>query len=175
MENYKTPNDGLTNSEAFKIALETRNFEINLFWQRSNYFLILNAGLAGIFFGIKDNLYSIIFSIFGIIASFLWFRVNLGSKFWQSRWEYRLALKEKEINSNLNFFDAAIDIVIGDAKKSLKYNEENKSIIQKIIEKLILKKPSVSYQMILLSLLFTACWGLLLVIKFLEIIFECTI
>lgn len=33
-------------------ALDTRNFEISLYWQRSNYFLVLNTALAvGFFFG----------------------------------------------------------------------------------------------------------------------------
>src|SRR5207248_3234570 len=36
--------------DAYKIALETRNLEINLFWQRSNYFLVLNTAIAVGFF-----------------------------------------------------------------------------------------------------------------------------
>jgi hypothetical protein len=33
--------------EAYRTALATRNLEINLFWQRSNYFLVLNTAIAG--------------------------------------------------------------------------------------------------------------------------------
>ncbi|ENN6985946.1 hypothetical protein ACAB91_004506 [Vibrio parahaemolyticus] len=43
--------------EAYKIALETRNMEIKLFWQRSNYFLALNAALALGFFRLTEGYY----------------------------------------------------------------------------------------------------------------------
>lgn len=36
----------ITSAEIYKMALDTRNLEINLFWQRCNYFLILNSALA---------------------------------------------------------------------------------------------------------------------------------
>ena len=36
--------------EAYRTALATRNFEISLFWQRSNYFLVLSTAIAVGFF-----------------------------------------------------------------------------------------------------------------------------
>ena len=32
--------------ELYKIAIQTRNLELGFFWQRSNYFLVLNTALA---------------------------------------------------------------------------------------------------------------------------------
>ena len=72
-----------TNRELLDIALETRNFEISLFWQRSNYFLILNTAIStGALLKFSDQNYlSLILSVFGMLVSFLWIQVNLGSKF----------------------------------------------------------------------------------------------
>jgi len=39
--------------DLYKTLLDTRNLEINLFWQRSNYFLVLNTGIAFGFFNLK--------------------------------------------------------------------------------------------------------------------------
>lgn len=36
--------------EAYRVAKETRSLEINLFWQRSNYFLVLSTAIAAGFF-----------------------------------------------------------------------------------------------------------------------------
>lgn len=102
-EESKSRLDGL---EAYKIALETRNMEIGFFWQRSNYFLVLNAALAVGFFRLTENKYAILLATLGALVSFLWYRVNLGSKYWQSRWEHRLKLKEEEIAPNLQYFSA---------------------------------------------------------------------
>ena len=36
--------------DLYRTLLDTRNLEINLFWQRCNYFLVLNTGVALGFF-----------------------------------------------------------------------------------------------------------------------------
>jgi hypothetical protein len=36
--------------EAYRVARDTRNFEIKLFWKRSNYFLVLSTATAAGFF-----------------------------------------------------------------------------------------------------------------------------
>src|SRR4051794_39983352 len=47
---------GLELKDAYQVLLSTRNLEIGLFWQRSNYFLVLNSGLAlGFFSLLKAN------------------------------------------------------------------------------------------------------------------------
>lgn len=151
--------------EAYKIALETRNLEIGLFWQRSNYFLVLNAALAIGFFRLADNKYSLLLACLGAFVSFLWYRVNLGSKFWQARWEYRLNQKEKEIANDLQFFSADSQLIQADVEASFSHGAGKKGKFQKWLEQQALKKPSVSYNMTLLSLVFVSTWGLLMIIR----------
>ena len=153
--------------EAYKIALETRNFEIGLFWQRSNYFLALNAALSIGFFRITNDTHSILFAFLGVFVSILWYKVNLGSKYWQARWEYRLSLKEEEIANGLEFFSADAKLIQSDVEKSFEHGAAKKRKFQKWVEKQALKKPSVSYNMILLSLMFVVTWGWLLITKIL--------
>ena len=168
-ENNTKSTPSLDNLEAYKIALDTRNMEIGLFWQRSNYFLVLNAALAVGFFRLIDNKYSILLAFFGLLVSFLWYRVNLGSKYWQSRWEHRLKLKEEEIDPNLNFFSAEWSLIKDDVTKSLGYSKHNQHNIKGKfhiwLDEQVLKKPSVSYNMTLLSFLFLLGWALLIIIR----------
>jgi len=65
------------------IALINRNFEIGLFWQRSNYFLVLNSAIAIAFFSFLGNdnnskAIPIVMAGFGLIVSCLWLRVLFG-------------------------------------------------------------------------------------------------
>ena len=82
--------------EAYRVAKEARNLEITLFWQRSNYFLVLSTAIAAGFFSLHDAKYALPLAIFGLVVGLLWIAVNLGSKFWQSRWEHRLRLAEEQ-------------------------------------------------------------------------------
>lgn len=164
-EKDKDSDNEVSGLDAYKIALETRNLEIGLFWQRSNYFLVLNAALAIGFFRLADNKYSILLACLGAFVSFLWFRVNLGSKYWQARWEHRLNKKEKEIAKELEYFSASSELIQADVEASFSHGAENKGQFQKWLEQQALKKPSVSYNMTLLSLVFVGTWGLLMIIK----------
>lgn len=147
--------------ESYKTALDTRNFEISLFWQRSNYFLVLNSALALGFFNLQRQWYAIILAAFGFIVSLLWYRVNLGSKFWQLRWEGRLSEIEKEIAPDLHFFAADWPIIISDVEKSIE-SSKHEGKFRRWLDKKVLKKPSVSYHMILLSISFMIVWILLI-------------
>lgn len=167
-EENKITNDEVSGLEAYKIALETRNLEIGLFWQRSNYFLVLNSALAIGFFRLADNKYSLLLACLGAFVSFLWYRVNLGSKYWQARWEHRLNEKEKEIAQGLEFFSASSTLIQSDVEASFSHGADKKGQFQKWLEQQALKKPSVSYNMTLLSLVFVGTWGLLMVIKILS-------
>ena len=87
-----------TNDKKFEfyiIAVDTRNFKITLFWQRSNYFLVLNSDIAIGIINLTDYVLKVGMAIFGLICSVLWFRVNIGSKYWQCRWGNRLSEIEK--------------------------------------------------------------------------------
>jgi hypothetical protein len=143
--------------DLYKTLLDTRNFEINLFWQRSNYFLVLNSAIALGYFNLKEQQYGLIFAVMGVLASMLWFWVCLGGKFWQSRWEQRLSDFETENLNGLEFFSSDKTRIYSDVEKSLNISELTG--IQKLIYKLVLKKPSVSYSMIRLSALFVLGWA----------------
>ena len=157
----------IEDKDIYKIALDTRNFEISLFWQRSNYFLVLNSALALGFFNLKASEYAIPLALFGCFVSALWFRVNLGSKFWQSRWEQRLSKIERQIAPKLHFFATDKDIIESDVKKSLKHNN-HQGCFRKWLDKQVLKKHSVSYNMTLLSLFFCLGWWALVFIRLLN-------
>jgi len=146
--------------ESYQTALNTRNFEISLFWQRSNYFLVLNSALALGFFNLQKQEYAIFLAVFGFFVSCLWFRVNLGSKFWQLRWEHRLSEIEKQIDPNLHFFAVDLDTVRSDVKNSIK-NDRHKGWIRRHLDRQVLKKHSVSYNMTLLSISFMVAWAIL--------------
>jgi hypothetical protein len=147
---------GIEIENSYKTALDTRNFEISLFWQRSNYFLVLNSALALGFFNLQRQEYALFLALFGFIVSLLWFRVNLGSKFWQSRWEQRLSEIEKKIDPELHFFSADWVIIKSDVENIIKDSSEHKKHgpFRRWVNKQVLTKPSVSIHMIWLSVFF---------------------
>jgi hypothetical protein len=154
--------------ELYKIALDTRNMEISLFWQRSNYFLALNTAAAVGFFLKAGEDYQILIGAFGICISLLWIAVNLGSKFWQSRWEGRLHKAEQFLNENSNtkieYFSASWDVIKADVKESIGFSNHN--FIRRGFDHLVLLKPSVSFTMTLLSILFLLLWTGLVIMSF---------
>ena len=150
----------IEDKDIYKTVLDTRNLEISLFWQRSNYFLVLNSALAVGFFNLKSQEYAFLLAAFGLITSLLWFRVALGGKYWQSRWEQRLSIIEQQIAPGLNLFSASWEVIQSDVAASLSGNK-HQGLLKKWLEKQVLKKHSVSYNMTLLSLCFLAGWVLL--------------
>lgn len=161
----------IEDKDIYKYVLDTRNLEISLFWQRSNYFLVLNTGLAIGFLNLKSDIYSFMLALFGFVVSMLWYRVNLGSKYWQSRWEHKLALIERRIAPDLKCFDTTRAITDDDVRNSIWPRSGEKRLFQRHIEQVMLnEKPSVSYNMILLSFCFMFGW-VALVFARIDIIF----
>ncbi len=87
---------------AFKLALDIRKFEIDLYWRRATYFwTFIAATLAG-FAAIQASSaankadLSVLLSCLGVVFSFGWFSVNRGSKHWQENWENHLDMLEDE-------------------------------------------------------------------------------
>jgi hypothetical protein len=142
--------------DLYRMAFDTRNLEITMFWQRCNYFLVLNSALALGFFNLKSSWYAVLLAVVGFIAAVLWFAVSLGSKFWQDRWEYRLSEIEKRVAPNVEFFATDWATVKRDVEASLRSSQH--AWPQRCLDRLVLKKPSVSFVMMLLSLLFVAAW-----------------
>lgn len=85
---------------AIKIALETRTFEIELYWKRATYFWAFLVSAFGIYFFIyrmdntnnilDKNLLLIFSSSVGLLLSLCFYFVNRGSKYWQENWETQL-------------------------------------------------------------------------------------
>ncbi|ELV8596787.1 hypothetical protein ACYVL9_000579 [Vibrio fluvialis] len=85
----------LTKYEAYKISIETRNFEIDLYWKRSIFFwgFIATAGLgygSALLAERPHQNLALLIACFGLICSFCWSLVNRGSKYWQEHWERKV-------------------------------------------------------------------------------------
>lgn len=143
-----------------QIALDNREFEIQLFWQRSNYFLVLMTALGIGVFTIKELKYALIISVFATITSWFWYKTNLGSKFWHESWEVEVVNLAKE--QNVRSFERPMSDVIEQVRHSLEEaaSSGQRGSVQRWLDRQILKKPSVSYYMILLSLTSTTLWGI---------------
>lgn len=86
--------------EAYKIAIDTRNLEIKLFWQRSLFFA---AFISAIFVGYSsaetEPFSKIMLSTLGFLLSFAWLLANRGSKYWYESWETKI----EEIEEGYDF------------------------------------------------------------------------
>lgn len=139
----------------FNVARQNRVFEIQMFWQRANYFLVLHTALAVGAYTVNSLELSALIALFGVLAAFLWFRTNLGSKFWQSFWEnevHRLA-KLLDVRA-LALTDAAI---FEDAHEI--EAQEDTSFLKRWLNRRIRSKPTVSSNMIWLSLWTIVAWS----------------
>ncbi|MCG5496033.1 hypothetical protein [Ectothiorhodospira variabilis] len=134
--------------------------EIELFWKRSGYFMALNTAIAVGFFSIDDRTYAGILAFVGAAVCLIWYFVTLGSKFWQSRWEERARQLEEELNGiseqRMRLFSASWEELRADVQASLDNNEHKQ--FRKFFNWQVMKKPSVSFQMSLLSLAFFLFW-----------------
>lgn len=149
--------------DAYKVLIETRNLEINLFWQRSNYFLVLNTGLALGFFNVKQDPYKWALAVFGFLASILWLGVSLGAKHWQAKWEQRLRDFEGEVFPRLEFFAASETRIRDDAREGLGFYRAWWP--KRFAYRIALWKPSVTFCMILLAFMFAIGWLALIVLS----------
>ena len=94
--------------EAYKITMDIRKFEIELFWKRAAYFwTFIGVSLAAYtailtakvdtpaLYDRSDVLYCI--AMIGLVFAFAWYLVNRGSKFWQRNWEFQADLLEDKV------------------------------------------------------------------------------
>ena len=156
------PSSDPASLEAYKTALETRNFEIHLFWQRSNYFLVLNTAIGTGFFAIKSDRFALLLGSLGLLASVLWLCVNLGSKFWQSRWEQQVEDQEKLLSPTFDkFFAVDKDDLQKIVKRSLA-DVPRWRLDRRLWYQGVRKRPSVSLMMTYLSCAFVLFWSVAL-------------
>lgn len=111
-------------------------------------------------FSIKDPLFSPIIAIFATACSYFWFRTNLGSKFWQESWEVEVTELSKELG--VRSFERPLGGVVEQVRASLAKGQasEKRSFLRTWIDGLTVRKYSVTYNMILLSLFSTIFWAL---------------
>ena len=78
-------------NKALEIALDTRKFEIELYWKRTGYFVLfigaIFVGYYNVFSNSKSHWASLFIAALGFLLSLLWYMANRGSKFWQENWE----------------------------------------------------------------------------------------
>ncbi|WP_216379626.1 RipA family octameric membrane protein [Arcanobacterium phocae] len=93
-----------------RIAHETRNFEIGLYWKRASYYWVFVSvifiGYYTTLSGASTNssmqapnssmqaLFSILFPALGLIFTLGWCLANKGSKYWQENWEEHVNILE---------------------------------------------------------------------------------
>jgi hypothetical protein len=152
----------ISSGEIYKMALTTRNLEINLFWQRCNYFLILNSALAYAYVTATDKNLSLPIAILGFIVCVFWYRVALGSKYWQEHWEAKLNEVEtifkadKTFPSRIKLFTSTWQESHGYVARSM--GTKPRSVFESIVAAQVLSKPSVTLSMMYLVLAFCAGW-----------------
>lgn len=151
-----------TETGDFKIAFDARNLEIELFWRRSNYFLGLNTVVAIAYFSNRTNTVPAwLICGLGLVSSALWFLVLCGGKFWQSRWESKLRSLERNNQSNSGLFAVSRAEVRAQAESLIK--DDDHWWPRGLIDKIVLWKPSVSFLMMVLSIMFMVLWLYLLI------------
>ena len=91
--------------EQFKIALETRDFELELFWKRSAFFwAFIVSAFAGFAALKKDSPgYAFAVACFGFVSSFVRTHANRGSKYRNEDWESKIIENEKRTDPKLTF------------------------------------------------------------------------
>ncbi|HEY8402405.1 MAG TPA: hypothetical protein VIK89_14150 [Cytophagaceae bacterium] len=98
--------------KALALAWRNRDFEIDLYWKRATYFwTFIAASFAGYVALISSESFELVREKFpqveyviiclGIVFSFAWLLVNLGSKKWQENWEAHIEILEDSISGPL--------------------------------------------------------------------------
>ncbi len=94
---------------ALNVSLDTRKFEIELYWKRAAYFwAFIAATFTGYFAVLSSNsswqhkeLILYILNCLGIFSSWIWYLELKGSKYWQENWEQHVSDKEFEIQGDV--------------------------------------------------------------------------
>lgn len=147
----------VTTPSELQIALDNRTFELQLFWQRSNYFLVLITALGIGVFSIQEPEFALLIALAATISSYFWFKTNLGSRFWCESWEAEVAHLAKEFG--IRSFERPLEDITRQVEAGLEGSTSGKGqFIRKWVNREISKKPSVSYFMIQLSLCSTCLW-----------------
>ncbi len=94
--------------ETYAKAWEAKNFEIENYWKRANYFWAFQvASFAGYFAVFSSDAYDktpqVLYFVvcIGLISALAWVFINIGSKTWQRHWENHVDMLEDKITGPL--------------------------------------------------------------------------
>ena len=102
-----TVNSDSAHAEAFRLAVDTRKFEIEMYWKRATYFWTFIAatftgyGVLQRFPNPESDYLEFFLVCFGFILSLAWYFVNRGSKQWQENWEHHVDHLEDKVTGPL--------------------------------------------------------------------------
>ena len=87
--------------KALESALDSRKFEIELYWRRAAYFWTLIVATFAAYFALHsskngESLIPLV-TCLGFLLSLGWYLVNRGSKYWQENWERHVEALESEV------------------------------------------------------------------------------
>lgn len=95
-------------TKAYEKAWEAKNFEIENYWKRTNYFWAFQvASFAGYFSVLGTDFYTkspeVLYYVIciGFVTALAWAFINIGSKTWQRHWEIHVDLLEEKITGPL--------------------------------------------------------------------------
>jgi hypothetical protein len=172
-ESDVVPRPQMALGDLYKIALETRNLEIALFWQRCNYFLVLNTALGVAYFSARSQAPVATVALLGLVVCVLWFRVAIGSKFWQERWEICLSAVERELIAKNQFpteiLFFSLPVASAQAHIRDRFSTSSTTGLYRFLGPLIARKPSVTLAMMLLVLASMVFWLILAACAFLDL------
>ena len=169
-ENQTKPTAEMSDSELYRIAIDTRNLEIRLFWRRSTYFLVLSIAVALAYFALPktESCLRVVLAIFGIGVSVIWRWTNLGGKYWQIRWEAAADRLEQKVAPDAHMFSAIPEET--DREVWAFMDKHRRKQQHFLLDKAIARAPSVSRAMVSLASLFCLGWIALFVIAVAHVI-----
>lgn len=103
----KPANKKAIRKAALDRAHDIRQFEIDLYWKRANYFWLLQAAVfaaVGLTWKSDSSFPAILpigLSALGLVTSFAGWLATKGSRFWQRNWEHQIDMLEAEFEGNL--------------------------------------------------------------------------
>lgn len=112
------------------LAVQTRNFEIELFWKRSLFFWGFIATAFAGYAALRQSKteLAVVIACFGMVCSFSWALVTRGSKYWQESWESKVDQYEASVIGKLFAHEEALQIHKGRWLQARRYSVSKISI-----------------------------------------------
>ncbi len=110
-QNNTSCNDKKSKIEkAYEEASKVRQFEIQLYWERTKYFWAFITTIYVAYYNVFLNIYNkangklplLVLAALGFIFSVAWALANHGSKHWQENWENHIDLLEDKVTGPLH-------------------------------------------------------------------------